>query len=212
MGRKSTTGGVIPAGPARIQFDFRIEGQRFRPTLAWIPHETNLRRARTYLARIKARITAGTFSFADEFPRYKGLSQLPPPLRARTCGEVFDAFLCHEDASLARGDLAAVTVSCHRRILDHIWRPRLGSLPMLGIPYSMLVKIADAYPCNKKTYNNTISALRRAFAFGYLDHPERRDPAAALKCAPGQEGSAGDRPLQYSGRRSVHRRPPSGLG
>jgi len=51
------------------------------------------------------------------------------------------------------------------------------------LPYSMLVRIADAYPCNKKTYNNAISALRRAFNFGYLDYPERCDPAAALKCA-----------------------------
>jgi integrase len=47
----------------------------------------------------------------------------------------------------------------------------------------MLVKIADAYTCNKKTYSNAISALRRAFNFGYLDYPERRDPAASLKCA-----------------------------
>lgn len=34
-----------------------------------------------------------------------------------------------------------------------------------------------------KTYNNAISALRRAFDFGYLNYPDRRDPAAALKCA-----------------------------
>jgi integrase len=47
----------------------------------------------------------------------------------------------------------------------------------------MLIKIADAYTCNKKTYNNAVSALRRAFDFGYLDYPERRDPAASLKCA-----------------------------
>jgi len=47
----------------------------------------------------------------------------------------------------------------------------------------MLIKIADAYICNKKTYNNAISALRRAFNFGYLDYPERGDPAASLKCA-----------------------------
>jgi hypothetical protein len=123
MGRKSITGGVMAAGPARIQFDFRIAGQRFRPTLSCIPTETNLRRARATVARIEAQIVAGTFSFADEFPRYKGLSRLPPPFRARTCGEVFDAFLRHEEARLARGDLAAVTVSSHRRILDRLWRP-----------------------------------------------------------------------------------------
>src|SRR6267154_1012597 len=183
MGRKSITGGVMPAGTARIQFDFRVEGRRFRPTLPWIPNETNLRRARTQLTRIKAQIATATFCFEAEFPRYKGLSKLPPPHRARTCGEVFDLFLLHEQARLTRGDLAAVTVASHRKILDHVWRPHLDHLPLIGIPYSMLVQIADAHSCNKKTYNNTIGALRRAFEFGYLDHPDHRNPAAALKCA-----------------------------
>ena len=43
--------------------------------------------------------------------------------------------------------------------------------------------IADAQPWNKKTYNNAVSALRRAFAFGYCDHPEQRDPATSLQSA-----------------------------
>jgi integrase len=47
----------------------------------------------------------------------------------------------------------------------------------------MLIKIADAQKWNKKTYNNAISALRRAFAFGYLDYPQRADPAASLRCS-----------------------------
>jgi len=183
MGRKSITGGVRPAGPGRIQFDFSIDGQRFRPTLPWRPTESNLQRARAYLARIKAQIAAGTFRFGDEFPRYRGLHKLPPVLQPRSCGEVFDDFLRHEEARMGRGDLAPVTVASHRKILDHVWRTKLGDLPFLGVRYSMLVEIADAYTCNKKTYNNTISALRRAFNFGYLDYPERRDPAASLKCA-----------------------------
>jgi hypothetical protein len=49
---------AVLAGPGRIQFDFSIEGHRYRPTLYWIPHEANLRRARAYLARIKAQIAA----------------------------------------------------------------------------------------------------------------------------------------------------------
>jgi integrase len=32
----------------------------------------------------------------------------------------------------------------------------------------------------KKTYNNGVSALRCAFAFGYKDHPEASDPAEGL--------------------------------
>jgi integrase len=151
--------------------------------LPWVPNETNLQRARAHLARIKAQIAAGTFCFSDEFPRYRGLQKLAPALQHRTCGQIFDAFLRHEEARLVRGDLAAATVASHRKILDHVWRPHLEDLPFLGIRYSMLVKIADAYTGNKKTYNNAISALRRAFDFGYLDYPERRDPAASLKCA-----------------------------
>ena len=58
-----------------------------------------------------------------------------------------------------------------------------GPRPFIGVTYSTLVTTADSYLWNKKTYNNAISALRRAFAFGYLDYPDRRDPAAALKCA-----------------------------
>jgi hypothetical protein len=56
MGRKSITGGVMPAGTNRVRFDFSIDGKRFRPTLPWTPNETNLRQARSYLTRIKAQI------------------------------------------------------------------------------------------------------------------------------------------------------------
>lgn len=149
MGRKSITGGVMPAGPARIQFDFSIGGRRFRPTLPWIPSETNLRRARELLTRIKARIAAGTFRFTDEFPDYRSSYTLPHSVRPRLCGEVLDAFLLHQAARTARGDLAPVTLSSHRKILDHVWRPHLGGLPFLGVTYSTLVKIADSYPWSK---------------------------------------------------------------
>jgi integrase len=183
MGRRSITGGVEPAGPHRIQLTFAIDGVRFRPTLRWVPNEVNLGRARIYLARIKAQIAAGTFCFAEEFPHYRHLHQTRVPLSAQTCGDVFDAFLRHDEARLARGDLAAATVASHRQILNHVWRPNIAHLPFLGIKYSLLVQVADAQRWSKKTYNNAISALRRAFNFGYLDYPERRDPAAALKCS-----------------------------
>ena len=53
------------------------------------------------------------------------------------------------NARLARGDLAAITVASHRKILNHVWRPHLDDLPFLGVRYSMLLKIADAYTRNK---------------------------------------------------------------
>jgi integrase len=183
MGRQSITGGVTPKGRHRIQFDLRIEGVRYRPSLRWVPSEANLRRARDSLRRIKAQIEAGIFRFSEEFPDYPLGKTGHLSLNAQTCTDVFDAFLRHEAARVVRGDLAPITLASHRQILDHVWRPHVGPLPFLGIRHSMLVKIADAHPWNKKTYNNAISALRRAFDFGYRDHPEQRDPAAMLRSA-----------------------------
>jgi hypothetical protein len=84
---------------------------------------------------------------------------------------------------VARDDLATVTLRSHRQILDNVWRPTLGPLPFLGVRHSMIVKIADSRRWNKKTYNNAIGALRRAFAFGFLDYPDRHDPASGLRSA-----------------------------
>src|SRR4051812_17805482 len=142
MGRKSITGGVKPKGLRRIQFDFMIDGARFRPSLPWQPTPANLEMARKLNTRIRAQIEAGTFVFSEVFPKFRGLTSLPSQVRARNCGEVFDAFLRHEEARVARDDLAPVTLRSHRQILNHVWRPALGHLPFLAVPYSMMIKIA----------------------------------------------------------------------
>jgi integrase len=183
MGRRSLTGGVKPLGSNCIQFDFRIESTRYRPSLPWIPHEENLRRAREYLARVKACIDAGTFIFSEAFPDFSTGQRVPPPLSARTCGEVFDAFLRHEAARVQRGDHAPITLAAHRQLLDHVWRPAIGSLSILAVRYTQLVRIADGHRWTKKIYNNAISALRRAFAFGFEDHPEPHNPTRAMNSA-----------------------------
>ena len=94
MGRHSTTGGVIAVGQDRIQFAFQFEGRRFRPTLLMTPSALNLRRARENLRRIKARIAAGTFSFADEFPDYRYLQKVVDSNELRTCNRVFRRVPC----------------------------------------------------------------------------------------------------------------------
>jgi integrase len=50
------------------------------------------------------------------------------------------------------------------------------------IRYSELAKIANAYQWSKKTYNNPISVVRRAFDCGYRDHPEKHNPASGPNC------------------------------
>lgn len=173
MGRRSITGGVMAAGSDRIQVDLRINGRRLRPTLPWAPSEENLQRARAHRKTLRARIAAGTFRLAEEFPDYVRRHVKEMPLALLFCDEVFDAFLAHEEVRVARGDLAHSTLESHRQILNYTWRPAIGDRPFLSVRYSQLQQIADAQAWTKKTYNNAISALRRAFAFGFKDHPSR---------------------------------------
>lgn len=48
------------------------------------------------------------------------------------------------------------------------------------VVYSRLAGIAAGHTKNKKTYNNVVSPLRCAFAFGYKDHPQKHNPASGL--------------------------------
>ena len=152
MGRLNISGGVRAAGARRIQFTFVLAGVRYRPTLPWTPTEANLRRARHHLIGIKARIVAGSFSFAEEFPDYRHLNRTPREGSARTCGLVFEEYLAHCQARVARHDLTAVTLSICRRTLDHTWRLAIGARRFLDVSYSELVQIADTPRWGKKTY------------------------------------------------------------
>ena len=95
MGRKSLSGGVYPSGRARIQVTFQYVGVRYSPTLLRTSPEANLRRAREQLACIKACITTGTFSFAEEFPDFVHMDRVPRAGSPRICNQVFDYFLAN---------------------------------------------------------------------------------------------------------------------
>jgi integrase len=183
MGSKWFTGGVVAAPRGRIQFDFIFNGIRYRPSIKRPPSEANLRRARERLESIKLQICLGTFSFEEEFPAYRMLRRLGGTSSARLCGDVFDAYLAHCEARLRRNDMAAATVRSYQKILDGVWRPHLGDLVFSHVRYSRLIAIADGHSWSKKTYNNTISVLKRAFEFGYRDRPVHENPALNLRCA-----------------------------
>jgi integrase len=129
------------------------------------------------------RTLAGTFSFSEEFPNFRHLKKLPHAGSPRTRSQVFDDYLAHCSARVARQDMAPVTLTSYRKMLDSVWRPQLGPLRFLDAKYSRLVQIVDRADWGKKTYNNAISVLRRAFKFGYRDHPENSDPTGELKGA-----------------------------
>jgi integrase len=182
MGSKWFTGGVSARPHGRIQFDFVLEGVRYRPSIRRPPSESNLRRARERLRAIEHQIEVGTFSFSEEFPDYRYLRRLTGAAAVRSCGQVFNEFLAHCESRFAKQDLAAITLSGYRRVLNSVWRPALGTQLFHQVRFSKLARIADAHTWTKKTYNNMISVLRRAFEYGYRDHPEQHNPAAHLRC------------------------------
>jgi integrase len=179
---RSNAGGVTAKGHERIQFDFVLDGVRYRPSIKKKPTDANLQRAIEQLHIIRERIRAGTFRFESEFPGFRDLNRVVDPSQIRTCDQVFDQFLKHCEARLSRNDFAPVTLSGYRRILDGVWRPKIGGKVFLRIDYLTLARIADENKWSKKRYNNAISVLRRAFLFGYRSHPQHLNPALGLKC------------------------------
>jgi hypothetical protein len=127
MGSLPTRGGVRAKGTGRVQFDFNFHGTRYRPTIVAEPTESNLQRARAKLRRIKVPIAAGTFSFNEEFPSYRYKQRLARSFSPQTCNDVFDAYLAHCAARLAKFDLAYATLASYRRAIDSTWRPAIGS-------------------------------------------------------------------------------------
>jgi integrase len=182
MGKKANLSGVEPKGTDRIQFDFRIAGVRYRPTIYRTPSEANLRRAYQQLREIKARIKSGTFNFDEEFPDYRYRADAPHPQadKEKTCNDVFKSFLAHCETRVVMDDLAHSTLEGYRKILDALWSLKIGETPFEKVMYSELAKIASAHTCKKKTYNNVVSAIRTAFKFGYKDLPGKFNPALAL--------------------------------
>jgi integrase len=182
VNRKATLSGVQPKGTDRIQFDFRIAGVRYRPTIYRAPTEANLRRAYQQLREIKARIKSGRFNFDEEFPDYRYKADAPNQREdeTRTCDDVFKNFLSHCEMRVAMDDLAFSTLDGYRDILDGVWAPKIGATSFEKVVYSELAKIAAAHTRKKKTYNNVVSAVRTAFKFGYKDLPGKFNPALAL--------------------------------
>ena len=84
---------------------------------------------------------------------------------------------------MSKNDLAYATLEGYRGTLDAHWRPEIGNDYFDDVKYSRLAKIVDSKRLiKKKTHNNIVSVVRCAFEYGYRDHPEKHNPASALKC------------------------------
>ena len=95
MGRKSNSGGVKAKNDG-IQFDFKVQGVRCRPTLELEPNTVNLTYARKSHAKILEQIRNGLFNMADWFPRYVPAflaASGEAPLQPKTFNQYADLYL-----------------------------------------------------------------------------------------------------------------------
>ena len=166
----------------------------FNSTLSWMASDTALRssallRKPTFVERASGSKRSSSRSIKarsasrKNFPTTDTCGSVTGTSRVRLCNEVFDEYLAHCEARLSRGDMSAATVRGYRKVLSGVWRPRIGELVFYSVRYSHLVAIADKQKWSKKTYNNGISVLRRAFDFGYRDRPLEENPARCLRGA-----------------------------
>lgn len=164
MGRRSTTGGVAPAGE-RIQLYFRFQGERCRPTLEMKPTAPNLAYAKRYVAGIEERIRHGRFTYEDlakEFPTYKGLvrfapADAPTPRKPLTVREYSVLWLA------TKGKLSPSTIAGYDRILKAHWLPWFGDTPIAAVLPSEVGARLGALPGGRKTHNNVFDVGRQVF-------------------------------------------------
>lgn len=190
MGRTRKSGGVA-ASRTRIQFTFWYLGKRRRPTVNLAPNKTNLDAAKRRLEGIEKAIERGSFRFAEEFPDYQNLAEIVAAEQGTTSAPTRPtvAQVCagYIGTLRARRELAFATVESYRKILaDRVEDftaadgRRLAEHVFADVPFSVLNSIATGREVSKKTFNNVVSAIRGAWAHGYKDLPDRKDPALGL--------------------------------
>lgn len=68
------------------------------------------------------------FLLLQEFPEFRDLHAFASVEAPRTYKQVFDEFMAHNEARMAKTDLAFATVESYRKILESTWRPAIGEL------------------------------------------------------------------------------------
>jgi len=182
-GRPSCSGGVEPVGPDRIRFDLTIDGKRIRPTKPWIPTEKNLREAREYRAYLKRCIAEGRFRLAEEFPEYACQHGERVPATTKSCADVFEGFLRHQETRVIRGEITQGTFDRHRQIINRVWRPHVDHWLLTKIAASTLQEVADQQCLSPKAYNDALGVASKAFDFGLRDFPGCPNPVTLIRRA-----------------------------
>jgi integrase len=164
MGRK---GNGVEARPTSIRVQFVLDGETCRETLRvngapLKPTPANLKYAARVIHDVRARITSGTFDYAEFFPD----SARARPAAATTFADVADAWLKSKgQLEAATKDQYANAVAMWKRLFESA---KMASLPFSSITYQQLAALTGGTAWRSaKSCNNYLIPLRGVFAFAY---------------------------------------------
>lgn len=171
MGRKR--GGFRPWG-AGIQFDFRWQGKRYRPTLELAPTPPNLKYAQRLLDEMLGRIASGSFSMRDYFPNYK---------HAEVEADAKITFRQYADLYLAakRGSLAPSAYRMYENRVNNLWCEKFGERDVRTIKHSELLAFMGEREWSEKTRNNCLTMLRGVLDLALRDRLIEESPASGIE-------------------------------
>lgn len=198
MGRRSTTGGVSPAGD-RIQIRFTWQGQELRPTINLKPTAANLKHARRQRQDILDEIAAGTFDLCHHFPTYKfahKVAATPDTERTRTVAKWAELW-----RELAERELEHSTITIYWRQWLRYWGSTFGALQPRQVTHEMVMRrlaflAKDRIDeetgklikgLSRKTQNNILTPLKAVFALA-CKSTGAPDPTEGLQCLKVQVG------------------------
>jgi integrase len=182
MGRKSTTGGVRPAGD-RIELYFKFQGLKCRPTIDQKPTPSALTYAKRLVASIEERIRHGRFTYDDlarEFPTYKGLPRFAPADRPRPA----NAPRTFKDYGAlwlgTKGQLSPSTLRGYRGVLKAHWYQWFGDDAIGAILPSTVKTKLGSLAVDRKTHNNILDPGRQVFELAKGDKAIAENPCDGI--------------------------------
>lgn len=149
-----------------IRIIFKWNGERKFGTLNLQPTPKNIDYAETLRKKILARIEAGTFDYAEFFPKSKEAKQAPASTK-KLFKDVADEFLKFKATSPNKKEigLAPSTLKEYRRLIDaHMLEP-LGNLPIDRVDFSAINDIMSNLNLGKESYNSVLSIFRGIFKY-----------------------------------------------
>jgi integrase len=186
MGRRSSTGGVTPAGD-RIQVRFTYQGKDMRPTLNLKPTAVNLKHAHRLREQILFDIKAGQFNLAEFFPDYRN---------AELSESTHRSFLQWAElwGQLSARSLENSTIRIYKRHLKAYWVAKFGDLLPKQITHEKVLEhlayLATSRihpvsgkltkPLGRKTQNNILIPLRGVFELICKSDPYVKDPTDGI--------------------------------